>query len=223
MPTFNIQEILISILVLAVSLSFHEYAHARVAYALGDDTAYLAGRLTMNPLAHLDPIGAICFILARIGWARPVPINPNRMTRLRSRKLSIVLVSLAGPLSNILLAFIAYIGFCTITVISYNQGSSEFLMLWHRIFLIFTTANLSLAVFNMLPVPPLDGYKIFGAILPSEVYYRVMRYERYIGLVFMMLVFVGGGLLSRIMAVLTEPLFWLISTPVNFIFNLFLR
>lgn len=102
---FNLTDFLITILVLAVSLSFHEFAHGWAAFRLGDDTAARMGRLSMNPLVHLDPIGSIAFILGGIGWARPVPINPGRFTRARTIKRGIMLTSLAGPSANLILAF----------------------------------------------------------------------------------------------------------------------
>ena len=218
----NIQDILISILVLTFSLSVHEYAHARVAYALGDDTAEKSGRLTLNPMAHLDPMGALLFIFARIGYAKPVPVNPARFTKTNAKQ-GMVWVSLAGPMSNLLIAFVAsflfhLLQFGMIQAPSVLLESIVFNTLLN-IFAIFFHANIWLAIFNMLPVPPLDGYKIFGSFLPNRIYYQIMRYERYVGLIFFLLIYFGGGIIGRVMSTLAYPITWLFSVPFKLLFG----
>lgn len=224
-PNFDIQNVLISILVLTFSLSFHEFAHARIAYALGDDTAKLAGRLTLNPLRHLDPIGALCFIFARIGWAKPVPVNPARFTKIKDTKKGMVLVSLAGPVSNLIISFAAYFlyqllifGVAHANLIR-GSMSAQAVKLLLTILTMFYISNIYLAIFNLLPVPPLDGYKIFGALLPSKYYYSIMRYEQQIGMIFLFLVFFGGNMVGKVMGILATPVAWLLQTPVNLLFN----
>ena len=212
---FDLQGILVTVLVLTISLSFHEMAHAWAAYKLGDDTAALQGRLTMNPLAHLDPIGALVIMLAGIGWAKPVPINPARFTRRISLKKGLMLTSLAGPMANVVLAFVASILHAATAFAIYTLGEGNILSMLEQLFYFLYFANTALAVFNLLPIPPLDGYKIFGAALPNEVYYRVMSYERYIGLIFLMLVLFGGGILSSILRVIRIPFDLVIWTPVH--------
>ena len=206
-PNFNLQEFLITILVLCISLSIHEAAHAWAAYRLGDDTAALQGRLTLNPLAHLDPIGALCFIIARIGWAKPVPINPARFNHKYTIKQGILLTSLAGPVSNLALATVsAFLVYLTEIIYRavYTGGSVFFITIWLQLLLMLYTANISLAMFNLLPVPPLDGYKVFGAALPGRLYYKLMEFERVIGLAFLLLIFFGRPVLSSaILAVVT--------------------
>ena len=117
MPVFNLRDILIKALVLMLSLSVHECAHGYAAYKLGDDTAAAQGRLTLNPLAHLDPVGSLVFLMAGIGWARPVPINPTRFNRKYSMRTGIVLTSVAGPLSNLILAAIGCFFYYAISVV----------------------------------------------------------------------------------------------------------
>lgn len=214
---FNLQGILVTVLVLTISLSFHEMAHAWAAYKLGDDTAALQGRLTMNPLAHLDPIGALVFMLAGIGWAKPVPINPSRFTRKISIKKGLMLTSLAGPMANVVLAFVASILHAATAFAIYKIGDGNVPSMLEQLFYFLYFANTALAVFNLLPIPPLDGYKIFGAALPNTVYYRVMSYERYIGLIFLMLVLFGGNILSNILRVIRIPFDLVIWTPVHYL------
>jgi Zn-dependent protease len=218
---FDIVSLLITIFVLAVSLSFHEMAHAWSAWKLGDDTAAMQGRLTMNPMAHLDPIGSLVFLLAGIGWARPVPINPSRFSRSKTIKQGIMLTSLAGPMSNLVLAAISLIIFNLILtlLIVLNAVNTSFADVVVQLRNFMFTANVTLAVFNLLPVPPLDGYKIFGSLLPNQLYYRIMGYERYIGIIFLMLVFFGRGILGTILSVIRIPFNLIILNPIMWVFN----
>jgi Zn-dependent protease len=212
---FNIQGILITILVLTISLSFHEMAHAWAAYRLGDDTAALQGRLTMNPGAHLDPVGSVVFLLAGIGWAKPVPINPSRFRREVPIKRGIMLTSLAGPTANLILAVIASLLHAMTQVLAVWMGINTVLILLESLFFSLYFANTALAVFNLLPIPPLDGYKIFGSVLPNSLYYKVMSYERYIGMVFLLLVVFGGGFLTSILRVVRIPFDLAIWAPFH--------
>ena len=211
----NIPGILITILVLTISLSFHEMAHAWAAYRLGDDTAALQGRLTMNPMAHLDPIGTLVFMIAGIGWAKPVPINPARFTHKISIKRGIMLTSLAGPTANLVLATIASLLHAVTVLVSYKIGNLAILSLLEQLFSFLYFANTALAVFNLLPIPPLDGYKIFGAALPNSLYYKVMSYERYIGIIFLALVLFGGNILGQVLQVVRIPFDLVIWTPFH--------
>ena len=211
----NIPGILITVLVLTISLSFHEMAHAWVAYRLGDDTASLQGRLTMNPLAHLDPIGTLMFLFAGIGWAKPVPINPARFTHRISLKKGIMLTSLAGPVANLILAAVASVLHALTVLTAAKIGDSTVISLLESLFVFLYSANSALAVFNLLPVPPLDGYKIFGAVLPNSLYYKVMGFERYIGMIFLILVLFGGRFLGIILQVVRIPFDLVIWTPVH--------
>ena len=207
----DLQSVLISVLVVTLSLSVHECSHAAAAYKLGDDTAKEEGRMTLNPLKHLDPIGVICFVFAKIGWAKPVPVNPLRLNKARSMKEGMMLVSLAGPASNLILSFISAFFFQMTRVILIRSNPAvgtagvEIGNLFLMIFYSFFISNIFLAVFNLMPIPPLDGYKIFGSLLPKQTYFKIMQYERYIGIVFLVLIFFGGNFLTRIMLTLAYP------------------
>ncbi len=162
---------IITFAVVIISLTVHEVSHGFVSYLLGDKTAKNMGRLTLNPIKHLDPIGALCMFLFHFGWAKPVPINPNNYRHFR---LGTVIVSFAGPLSNLILSFggtIAYTYFATQGFLE-NQLTADFLTT-------FIILNIGLAVFNLIPISPLDGSKILLAFLPEKAYRRVLRLERY--------------------------------------------
>ena len=138
--------------VLLFALVFHEFSHAWIANKLGDPTARYAGRLTLNPIAHLDPIGGLMILFVGFGWAKPVPVDPRYLKNPREDMMKI---AFAGPASNLLLAFIAG----TILRFGYAQGSLAMMMI------LFTQINIMLAVFNMIPVSPLDGSQIFSGLL----------------------------------------------------------
>lgn len=162
---------LISIAVVLFSLTVHEFSHGYVSYLLGDDTAKNMGRLSLNPIKHIDLIGALCMFFFRFGWAKAVPINPNRYKNFR---LGTVLVSFAGPLSNLIMAFAAtFVYVYAVGIKNMYEGLIiDFLTM-------FITMNISLAVFNFVPVSPLDGSKILLAFLPERAYRFVLKYERY--------------------------------------------
>ena len=142
---------------LIFSLTFHEYAHGIVAYYYGDDTAYRNGRLTLNPLAHLDPMGTIMILFIGIGYAKPVPVNPHNLSNPRN---DIIKVAAAGPISNIILSFISFFIFY---LIQPDNNSNLFILLY-----LLININISLAIFNLLPVYPLDGGQIFGNLIAKH-------------------------------------------------------
>jgi Zn-dependent protease len=152
-------------LILLVALPFHEFSHALAAYRLGDGTAKMLGRLTLNPLAHLDPIGAILILVAGFGWAKPTPYNPFN---LRGGQYGEAIVSAAGPLSNLVLAAAAALPFRAIVATGLDV---PFFVL--QILDFFVSINVVLLVFNLIPIPPLDGSKVLYAILDRETAYRV--------------------------------------------------
>lgn len=177
----NIPELLLSVLATFIALCVHEYSHALAAYVLGDKTAERNGRLSLNPLRHIDPVGALFMVLFRFGWAKPVPVDPRNF---RKPKRDFAIVALAGPLSNILSAFISALIFLLFLKIlpGYDVGSFAYTITYNTclFFSIFTALNVGLGVFNLIPVPPFDGSRILNVILPEKIYFKVMRHERQI-------------------------------------------
>lgn len=173
--------VVVSLIVLFMCFPVHESAHAFVAHKLGDDTAKNQGRISLNPFVHLDLMGSLLLIVSSIigfgfGWAKPVPINPNNF---KNRKLGMGLSALAGPVSNFLMALI----FMIIYKILYFYGQAKQSEIVSYVALAVSyiiMTNIILAVFNFLPIPPLDGSRIFMLILPEKIYFKIMQYERYI-------------------------------------------
>ena len=185
----NISYYLMSAVAALIALTVHEFSHALAAYKLGDGTARSFGRLSLNPMKHLDPIGTISMIFFRVGWARPVPINARNF---RNPKRGFAISALAGPLSNILLAVLSALLFVAI-----SAGVPDAYLAYHGYYvndtfvlrllgttltfiIVFFMANIGLGVFNLLPIPPFDGSRIMYTILPPRLYFGVMRYERQI-------------------------------------------
>ena len=189
---------ILSALVVLISLSIHEFAHGYAAYKLGDPTAKSLGRLTLNPLAHIDIYGLIAMVLFRIGWAKPVPINARYF---KKPKRDFAICALAGPLSNILLAFLgAFLYLLFFRLFRDVAFSSEILFNIVNNFLkflfLFAILNVSIAVFNSLPIPPFDGSRFIYSILPRSLYFKIMKHERRI-YIFVLLWLVFGNLLAN--------------------------
>lgn len=192
-------------------LTVHELCHGAVAYRLGDPTAKNAGRLTLNPIRHIDVLGLALMITAKVGWAKPVPVDPRNF---KNPKRGMALTALAGPVSNFILAwvFLVLAGGVTRLAPSLSWSLPEWVF-WSVYYLrqfLINAAVLSagLGVFNLFPIPPLDGSKIFFSLFPDKVYYTVLRYERYV--MFVMLAAVWFGLLDK-------PLTFLITHAVRFL------
>ncbi len=200
---FNFQEMLFRLPIIFMAITIHEYAHGYAAFKMGDPTAKMQGRLSMNPLAHMDLIGALAMLLLGFGWAKPVPINPNNF---RDRKKGTVIVSLAGPLSNIFLAILGAVIYGLLLRFNINIGnvSEIFAVALMGIFGQMMVLNVSFAVFNLIPFPPLDGSKILGAILPWKYQYKIMQYERYAFPV--LIILMASGALGSILSFFTTPI-----------------
>ena len=180
---------LLSLPIFLLALSFHETAHGYVASKLGDPTARSLGRLTLNPLKHLDPIGFLCMILFGMGWAKPVPVDTRYFKKPRR---DMALTALAGPLSNVLMAAIfALVLRLSYTGLKFIPIDATVLSIWLSFLMLGIRLNAMLAVFNMIPVSPLDGGRILNFFLPSRLVYKMSRYERVISLVLMAALMVG--------------------------------
>ena len=180
---------LLTMIVVMFSLSFHEFAHGYVAYRLGDPTADRMGRLTLNPIVHLDPVGTICMLLFGFGWAKPVPVSTRFF---RKPKRDMALTAFAGPVSNILLAFICLLIY-RLLILAFGNVSlpSEFVyyivLYTVQLFWYGHILNLYLAIFNLIPIPPLDGSRLLFIFLPDKYYFGLMKYEQIIKIVFFVL------------------------------------
>ena len=167
---------------LLIALTIHEYAHARVAVWMGDDTPKLMGRLTLNPIAHLDPFGLIMLWLFKFGWAKPVPINPNNFKNWRQ---GTILVSLAGPISNVMMAFFAAITYGVLAKMGVLSNEVATV-------LNFTYSyNIIFAIFNLIPLPPLDGSKVLTNLLPVRQGYMLEKIEPYAPFILLGLVYLN--------------------------------
>lgn len=200
-----------------IALSLHEWAHGYAAYKCGDNTANNLGRLSLNPLHHLDPVGALMMLIVGFGWAKPVPVNPRNF---RHPKRDFAIVAAAGPLMNFILAFIGMMIHTAIFVLGYEQIALEggflgtFLNYAAAFFYLFSFLNVGLGVFNLIPIPPLDGSRIVSWLLPpkaSMYYNRLEFYTSYIILAIVALTWLPEPL-SKITDYIFFPVDWLRET-----------
>jgi Zn-dependent protease len=212
LPRFDPQDILVVLVTFVVAITIHEFMHAWTAYQLGDDTAYHLGRISLNPAVHFDPLGFVMFLLIAIGipalaWGKPVPVNTYRLRPLgrSGRTGSMALVAFAGPLSNVVLAAAAALSLRLSGGFPVETPLAEALV-------VFMTVNISLAAFNMIPVPPLDGSRILAALLPPFWQPYLANLERYGFAILLVLIlfgsaFGGGSVISAIVAPVYTVLF----------------
>lgn len=201
-----IMRILAVSMVVFLVMPLHEFAHGLIAYKLGDNTAKNMGRLRFSPSAHIDPVGALMILFVGFGWAKPVPVNPRNF---KNPKAGMALTALAGPVSNILAAIVGAVLFYLNILLEINEILPSFICeLLFYFFIYFISVNVSLAVFNLIPIPPLDGSKILFAFLPDKIVYKAYEYERQLHTILIVLIAVGA---------LTGPLLFLQEILTNFI------
>jgi Zn-dependent protease len=193
------------VIAVILGITFHEFSHAAVATLQGDQTARSQGRLTLNPIAHLDPLGSIALILAGFGWGRPVPFNPMRM---RSHRVGAALVGLAGPAANFVLALVAAIG----VRILFSTGTGAFEVDFSLILLdMLVTLNVVLGVFNLLPIPPLDGSRLLSIFLPPSRQSIIYFLDRYGIFLLLALLILAPNLLTPLFRSITRALYGLVG------------
>lgn len=200
-----------------IAITFHEFAHAYMADKLGDTTPRSQGRLTLNPLVHIDPFGIILLMFAHVGWGRPVQINPNNFTSNKSKSTCEALVSLAGPVTNFIIALVGIT--IWVAIDKYTNITSYSIRMLIIVLQMIIGVNIGLGVFNLIPLPPLDGEKIFRTILPYNIQRWLDTNNQMLQLVFMILWITG--LLSTVVAPVINIISELMITGVVYIFSLF--
>lgn len=224
-----LMQILVKVFIIVLILPLHEYAHAWTAHKLGDDTAMYQGRLTLNPIAHIDPIGAICLLIGGFGWAKPVPVDPTRFNRKVTMRKGMALTALAGPVSNLIAATVGMIVYRIYCCTSYYQtyvsdmidgeGISNAPEIIQSMLYLFVTINIGLCVFNLVPIPPLDGSKILSSLTDAKLDRWYARNQQVVRIVF--LVVLVTGILSLPLMLVESAVFRLLWAATNWIPLLF--
>ena len=198
-----------AVFVVFCTMPVHEYAHALVATKLGDPTPRLSGRFTLNPMAHIDWIGALMILLVGFGYAKPVSVNPRNF---KNPKAGMAITAVAGPISNLLMAAVFIL---LKNVVSLFALQNLIAFAFYYFFMFAAIINIGLAVFNLIPIPPLDGSRILQLLIPSKYYFKYMRYERYIMGAVLLLVFFG--LLDRPLSFCVSAVWGLMDLTTGFV------
>lgn len=209
-----ITDMILSVIPALICITLHELSHGLVAYWLGDDTAKSRGRLTLNPIRHIDWWGLLMMVLFKFGWAKPVPVN---MYRFKNPKRGMAITALAGPVSNILIALVFLVIYGLLYRPLYVSGGAAGRTVLEMIFMTAYIST-SLAVFNLIPISPLDGSKVLYSVLSDRAYDKLMRYERY-GMILIMVLVVSGGL-SGVLSTVTGWVFEKLFYVAEFAFEL---
>jgi Zn-dependent protease len=199
---FDLQLFILRFPAILLALTIHEYAHGWVAWRCGDTTARMAGRLTMNPVSHLDPFGAIMLLFGPFGWAKPVPVN---IYNLKNPKRDIIYVSAAGPAVNILFALLA--GYLYRLIYLSPWGTHVAVPHLEQFLAILLQINIGISFFNLLPIPPLDGSKILMGFLPSPILERYINAVRHVPMIFVVLICIEWGFRIPIISLLLNPIY----------------
>lgn len=202
MNSSTLSNLIYTIPAVLIAIVLHEWAHGYISYKLGDPSPKAEGRLSLNPLKHLDPVGTLCLLFFRFGWAKPVQVNPNYY---KDRKMGMMWTALAGPIMNFIISFLTILLVIIILKFFPNLLLSDFGFYIYNVLLITSFLSISLGVFNLIPIPPLDGSKILFAILPEDMYFAYMKYERY-GMI-LLVILLYSGVFSMILSPLTTGIY----------------
>lgn len=198
----TISNLLYTIPAVLIAIVLHEWAHGFISYKLGDPSPKAEGRLSLNPLKHLDPVGTLCLLFFRFGWAKPVQVNPNYY---KDRKMGMMWTALAGPIMNFFISFMTILIVIIILKLFPNFILTDLGYYVYNVLLVTSFLSISLGVFNLIPIPPLDGSKILFAILPEDMYFAYMKYERY-GMI-LLVILLYSGVFSMILSPLTTGIY----------------